>query len=31
MISTVTNQGKPRWMIVDDTRSADRSSSFLKR
>ena len=30
MISTVTNQGKARWMIIDDTFNADRLIEFLQ-
>lgn len=30
MISTVTNQGKARWMIIDDTFNADRLIEFLE-
>jgi transposase len=30
MISTVTNQGKTRWMIIDDTFNADRLIEFLE-
>ena len=30
MISTVTNQGQTRWMIIDDTFNADRLIDFLK-
>ena len=29
MISTVTNQGKARWMIIDDVFNADRLIEFL--
>lgn len=29
MIATVTNQGKTRWMIIDDTFNADRLIEFL--
>ena len=30
MISTVTNQGKARWMIIDDVFNADRLIEFLE-
>jgi transposase len=30
MISTVTNQGKARWMIIDDAFNADRLIEFLE-
>jgi transposase len=30
MISTVTNQGKTRWMIIDDAFNADRLIEFLE-
>jgi transposase len=30
MISTVTNQGKARWMIIDDTFNADRLIEFFE-
>ena len=30
MISTVTNQGKARWMIIDDTFNADKLIEFLE-
>jgi transposase len=30
MIATVTNQGKTRWMIVDDAFDADRLIDFLQ-
>lgn len=29
MIATVTNQGKPRWMIIDEAFNADRLIEFL--
>lgn len=30
MIATVTNQGKARWMIIDDAFNADKLIEFLK-
>jgi transposase len=30
MISTVTNQGKTRWMIIDDAFNSDRLIEFLQ-
>jgi hypothetical protein len=30
MISTVTNQGKARWMIIDEALNADKLIKFLK-
>jgi hypothetical protein len=29
MIATVTNQGKPRWMIIDGAFNSDRLIEFL--
>ena len=29
MIATVTNQGKARWMIIDDAFNADKLIEFL--
>ena len=29
MIATVTNQGKTRWMVVDDNFNADKLIEFL--
>ena len=30
MIATVTNQGKTRWMIIDDSFNSDRLIEFLE-
>lgn len=30
MIATVTNQGKARWMIIDDAFDADKLIEFLQ-
>ena len=30
MIATVTNQGKTRWMIIDDASDADKFIEFLE-
>ena len=31
MISTVTNKGEARWMIIDGNFDADRLMEFLRR
>jgi thymidine kinase len=31
MISTVTNQGKTRWMIIDEAFNSDKLIEFLER